>query len=253
MTWPLRTIALLALIAGCAAPLKRQTIAPFVREPARWPEAYQNNFRRIHTFEGTARLTIESPRVNGHVNIRVIWVAPDTLFVQAEGALGINVGKIFIGKQRFIIYNEYDNQYIAGELSNRYLARFLDTDFSLHDLQSALLGKPPIPLSGLQPADTSRGIFTRQEGEVKYRLVVDPQTGLLEKWEMIRRGRVVARMAFQRYRNQDGIYLPRLIRFTRPEYQERITVFYKTIQINRPIPPKHYTITIKAKAKQLNL
>ncbi|NOX37397.1 MAG: DUF4292 domain-containing protein [Calditrichaeota bacterium] len=247
------TFSWMALLFSCAAPLKRSAPPVLTTQIHQWPERYQANYQQIHTFEGTARLTVESPQVNGHVNIRVIWIDPDTLFVQAEGAFGVNVGKIFIGKRRFLIYNEYDNQYIAGELTNAYIARFLNTDFSLKDLQAALLGKPLAPVSGARLVDAKRGVFALKAGSVKHRYKVDPETGLLEKWEMLRDGRVIVRMEFQRYRKQNGIYFPGLIRLTQPERQERITVFYKTLMFNRPINPARYRITIDPRARQLNL
>ncbi len=218
-----------------------------------WPTFAQQNTGAIHTFKGQAKLTVESPQMSGTMQVTVIWKAPDTLFLAAEGPLGINLGKVFVGEKRFIIYNEYQNQYISGALDNPYLTRFLQTSFSLNQLKSILLGIPPSGWKNLQPIREQAGLFILFQDGIKYRYHVNLRNGMLEKWEMVTASGTEMIMTLERYRQIDGVWFPRLIRLTRPRFQERMSVFYEAVTINHPISPKQYTIIVKPGVRQLNL
>ncbi len=245
-------IGLFLLFAmNCAPRLNRAPAPP--AELAAWPAFAASNANRIHTLRGNARLTVESPQMNGSMSITVIWVRPDTLYLAAEGPLGINLGKVFVGRHRFIIYNEYQNQFISGNLDNPYLTRFLQTSFSLTELKSILLGIPPSGWDNLQPVSGQKGLFIKFSDGVKYRYHVNLRSGLLEKWEMVTTQGTEMVMSLERYRSINGVWFPRLIRLTRPGHMERISVFYQSVTLNKPIPASAYTITIKPGVQQLNV
>ncbi len=244
-------LLMLAYGWGCAPVLQKPPVPPST--PSQWPAFAAANFSKIESFEGKAKLTVESPQASGTMQIKVVWIRPDTLFLAAEGPLGINLGKVFIGRRRFIIYNEYQNQYISGNLDNPYLTQFLQTSFSLTELKSILLGMPPSGWDSLQPVAAQPGLFIKFSNGVKYRYHVNLRTGLLEKWEMVTGKGTEMVMTLERYRVIEGVWFPRLIRLTRSGQMELISVFYQSIRINQPIPVSAYRIVIKPGVQQLNV
>lgn len=238
---------------GCAGPISRSVTKPFVESLEDWPLQYQKNMQRISSFVGKARLTIESPQFSGHLSVTTYWVKPDTFFLKAEGPLGLDMGKIFVGKRRFIVYNQFENQFISGSVDDAYVNRFLNTDIELAQLKQALIGQAPIGANAVRLTDARKGIFSARDSHYEYRFQVNPRTGLVEKWEALQDGKVLFRQEFKNYHSVEGVYMPRIITFTLAERKERLSVYYKEIQINQRIDPSVYTIKVDPKVQQLNV
>lgn len=246
-------ILILWMFSGCAGGLHNQAVKPFTDNINVWPQMYRNNFQAIQSFTGKSRLTVESPQYSGNISMSTNWIAPDKLFLKAEGPLGLDVGEIFIGAHRFIVHNQHDNHFTSGSIEDPYLNRFLDTDITLKDLRFAVIGYIAQAENPLELIDPANGIFVSHEQGIEYRFLVNPQSGLLEACEARRESRVFMRQEFKNYKIVKGVFVPTIIRITLPEQQERISVFYKNIQINVPIEPDSYKIEISTKVDQLNL
>ncbi|MGH1365483.1 MAG: DUF4292 domain-containing protein [Calditrichia bacterium] len=252
----LLAIACCLFFAGCAGSgMRNFGVKPFLNSLDTWPEEYQSNFEQIRTFSGSARLSIESEQFNGNVSLKTNWVRPDRLYLQAEGPLGLDVGKIFIGENRFMVYNQYNNHFTSGSIRDPYLNRFMQTNITLSELRHTVLGYVLEPDSPKQLTNRTHGIFTARsiEDDIDYRYVVNPESGLLETCELSRESRVFLRQDFKNYRNIDGIYLPMIIQITLPDQKERISIFYKSVELNRPLDLAKHTIEISSKVQQLNL
>lgn len=250
-------------MAGCAGGIKSsgvgiavENVAPFVTNLDEWPAKYRQNFQNILTFQGKARLTLESPHGGGNVSTKTVWGRPDKLFMQAEGPLGLDVGKIFVGEKRFIWYNQYENHFTAGSLDDPYLNRFLQTNITFSELRYTLLGYAGQAEDSLVLIDRTNGVFATTHGnddDIHYRFIVNPELGLLEAVEALRQSRVFMRQDFKNYRVIDNIYLPTLIRITMLDQRERVSIFYKNIALNKPLDPGEFAIKISSKVEQLNL
>lgn len=243
----------LVLILSCAGGKKTSITKPVLKDINSWPLQFEKNHQKIQSLEGTARLTVESPDFSGHISLKIYWIKPDTFFIQAEGPLGLDIGKMFIGNSRFIIYNQFENQFLSGRVNDPYFGKFLQTDIYLKDLKQAVLGLPLKFSTSLTLIDANHGVFRKRIGDNDYRFVVNPATGLLEKWESLEKNQVQIIEEFKNYKLIDDIYFPFLIQLTLPMEQQRISIFYKEIILNKPIDSKIYTIEISPKVKQLNL
>lgn len=243
----------LIFFLSCAGGRKTNLTKPVLTDISNWPLQFEKNYNKINSLEGSARLTIESQEFSGHISLKTYWVKPDTFFIQAEGPLGLDIGKMFIGESRFIIYNQFENQFITGSVSDPYLGKFLQTDIYLRDLKQAILGRPLSFSPSLTLTDRDHGIFRQRIGDKNYRYIVNPATGLLERLEILEDNKVQIMEEFKNYQLINDIYIPFLIQITLPAEQQRISIFYKEIIFNKPIDSKIYTIDISPKVKQLNL
>jgi len=240
----------LSILLSCASTGLRKPVSLEINSLEEWPEAYRHNFGDLHTLQSKARLTIQTPEMSMHMTTQLIYAAPDTLFLQAEGPLGMDVGKIFIGKDRFLIFNQYQNHFFSGSLQDEYYNTFLQTNLTFKQIKYALIGYVPLP-TGLKLVDRKHGIFSALVNGEKWRLKVDPQRGVLQSSEIFKNGKITLKQEFENYRFVKGILIPGRVRITLPEQKERLSIFHKNIRINEQINPHLYQIEIGPKVKQL--
>ncbi|RMF54916.1 MAG: DUF4292 domain-containing protein [Calditrichaeota bacterium] len=246
-------IFLLILFSGCGGGMRMMRVKSFVTKLHLWPEIYQQNFQRMDSFHGKAKLTVESQDFSGNVSVETYWVNPEHLYIKAEGPLGMDVGKMFIGKKRFIVYNQYNNFFTSGSIDDPYLNRFWQTNVSLKELKYAALGFPIHWDPAVTLVDTVNGIFITREDEIEYQYLVNPENGLLESLEVSRNNRVFLQQDFKNYRVVGGVYFPSIIQITLVDQKERVSIFYEEMEVNIPIDPEIYTIDVSSKVKQLNV
>lgn len=215
-----------------------------------WPSAYRHNFENLTTLQGQARISVESPDGAMNFDINVIYVAPDTLFMSAEGPFGIDLGKIFMGKNRFIIFNQFNNQFFSGDLDEDYYNTFLQTDLSLRQIKYAFLGYVPLP-PNFQLVDEQHGIFAALVDGKKWRVAVDLPSGALQNLKISENNQIILNEELQDYRTFNGIVFPKIIRLTVPDKKEMVAIFYKNFKINEKVNKDSYHIEIGPKTKQL--
>ncbi len=259
----LMLVLLAALLGGCAGNRAINTVssdgrkAPvFTRDMSLWPHLYRQNFAKMKSFRGSARLTVESANTGGNVDLTTLWRSPNKLFLKAEGPLGLDIGKIFVGQKRFIWYNQYENHFTSGNLNDPYLNRFLQTNITLEDLKYTVLGFAGQAGDSLQAVDLATGIFisrSPEDAEISYRFRVNPQTGLLESVEALRQNRPFMRQDFRNYDVIKGIFFPRIVQVTMLDQKERVSVFYKKVQMNATVDEKEFDIEVQSKVQQLNI
>ncbi len=249
--------AVALFLAGCAGGVAQsgnaRPIKPFLEALEVWPDAYRQNFERIQSFYGKAKLSVESESFNGNASLQTHWQRPEKLFMKVEGPLGLDVGEIFVGPSRFIWYNQHENHFLSGSVDDPYLNRFMQTTITFKDLKFAALGYAGNWEEPLQLQDGLHGIFTTMIDDIEYRYIVNPETGLLESVEALRDGRAFVRQDFKNYRIIDGVYVPMIVQFTMLDQKERITIFYREIALNQPVDLQQLTIQISSKVEQLNV
>ena len=245
---------LLLAVSGCAGSLQTGgRLDPFVTVLEAWPDAYRQNFARTGTFSATAKLTIESTQFAGNVDIDIDYTRPDKLAIKGEGPLGIDVARIFIGGDRFIVYDQHNNTFTSGSVADPYLNRFQQTSFSLRDVRLAALGQAMQPVEQPRLVDRVHGLFEATDEDFRYRYLVNPRSGLLESCEVLRDGRVFMRQEFRNYRRFGEVYVPGIVQVTLLEQKERISLFFKDVRVNQPIDPQRYVIHIPTEVDQINL
>jgi hypothetical protein len=240
----------LIFILGCSASLVRKTPNFHLPSLNDWPVYFKNNYQSIKTIKSQARITIESPDMGMNFTVQMIFTAPDTLYIKAEGPFGIDLGKIFIGKDRFIIHNQFNNQFLAGALDDEYYNTFLETNMTFREIKNAFIGNTYIP-EYLPLVDEKHGVFAAKSDNKKWRYVVDINTGLLKTWEVYLDNQIILKQEYLKYFTEKGIIIPRLVRLILPQKKEMFAIYHKNIQINDNLDKNSYFIEIGPKTKQL--
>ena len=215
-----------------------------------WPAYYEAVYQALRTIESKARISIESTDLATNITVDLLYAAPDTLFLQAEGPFGLDLGKIFIGKDRFILYNQFNNQFITGSLHDEYYNTFLQTDFSFSDLKNAFIGMAPLP-GNATLVDSEKGVFVTSRENQRWLYTVDRTSGNLTLFEIEEQGQVIFRQEFLNYSNIEGLIFPRFTKVLLPQKKEMVAIYHKNIKINQKVDKARYSIEISPKTKQL--
>ncbi len=237
------------LLTSCSSSLRNRAVIHF-QSLSEWPVLYEKNFNNIKNLQSNTRLTIESPELSTSFNAKLIYSAPDTFFLEAGGPLGIDIGKIFVGKNRFIIYNQYNNQFLTGSLDDNYYNTFLQTSLTFKQIKNALIGYVPLP-DNIQLVDERHGVFLALNDGKKWRFVVNTKSGLLELLEIYEENRLILKQEFKRYQFLAGIAFPTLIRVVLPQRTEMVSILHKDIVINGSLDTRAYKIEISPKVDQI--
>ncbi|MDZ7343474.1 MAG: DUF4292 domain-containing protein [candidate division KSB1 bacterium] len=277
------SLTFLVLFFGCTKPPQlEQELSP--RDV--YLRVAENN-RRLQTFRGVGRLTVESPQVNFSAPANILAVKPDSIFVKAEAVLGIDAGFFFADRNHFASFSPLENIYYYGDTRHLNALVFFEMELTYDEMMSGMIGTA-LPdfdstfvvtldgntfrfagrrkqkqnlaatvgdslnensLTALLPAD-------REQEAAEWQMVywVDAARGVVTKAEQRdREGGLYARQQFKRFRKNRGVWLPQLIQIERPPTHERVTVFYNHIEVNGRVAATEFVIRVPESAKRINL
>ncbi|MCH8871876.1 DUF4292 domain-containing protein [candidate division KSB1 bacterium] len=212
------------------------------------------NLHNLHSFEGKARVIIELPgkSYNGFSNI--FMKLPDSVYVKTEAILGIDIGGLFLDQRFFAAYAPRDNILYYGEAESLDLRDFLEIEIDTDELFEVFTGLNQIVVN-----DTSKLIFaggkfvvTTQLEQQSLIYEVDPEKYIVTKSQLVdAEGKTILLKEYRRLRTNKGVVLPQIIKLTRPQARERITVYYTNQKINKKIAAEKFKIKPAKNAKKV--
>lgn len=226
------------LFSHCATTSKKLIVTPTDLTPQNLRTHVAQNFQRLRSFEGKARIIIELPR-SGHNGFSEVFINfPDSIFIKTEAMLGIDVGSLFLDHRVFGAYAPRENVLYYGESELLDLRDFLQIELTVPELYEAITGLTQISLNDSSEFSVDDGKYfvssVVELGQIKY--WIDPESFLVTKSQLLdKKKNVLLDKEMQRIRTRSGVMLPQIIRFTRPQAKERITVYYTEQKINRRI------------------
>ena len=241
-----------SLFLNCASTSKIPNLSNFTPEDLRLRVA--RNLHNLHSFEGKARVIIELPgkSYNGFSNI--FMKLPDSVYVKTEAILGIDIGGLFLDQRFFAAYAPRDNILYYGEAESLDLRDFLEIEIDTDELFEVFTGLNQIVVN-----DTSKLIFaggkfvvTTQLEQQSLIYEVDPEKYIVTKSQLVdAEGKTILLKEYRRLRTNKGVVLPQIIKLTRPQARERITVYYTNQKINKKIAAEKFKIKPAKNAKKV--
>jgi len=243
-------LIILSIILNCTPVTLKKTPHLKFDSLQNWPVLYHENYQKLRTLKSEARISLESSQFATNFNVDLIYSAPDTLFVQAEGPFGLDIGKIFIGRERFILFNQFNNQFLSGSLDDEYYNTFLETELTFREIKNGFIGYTQLP-ENIILAEEKGGIFQAAAAGNTWRFTVNLETGTLKTFEIIENSQVVYRQELLSYTESEGVVFPRFIRMILPQKKEMVAIYHKNIKINQPVDKNSYLIEVGPKTRQL--
>ncbi len=211
----------------------------------------------IKTLKADARITLDSPLYSGNFNAEVLRQGADSLLVTVRGPFGMNMGKVFVNKKRFVFYNQVMNQFLMGEREDFRSRRFLQFPVSVDQLMQILSVQDRFMVLKKREFEQRDGQYylEAENGHYRYRIWFDPANLLISRVEYfdLESDRLSYYKTYENYTLIDGIYFPQLVNFVRPEEKEGLSLIFTNVEINRPVSPRAFLIEIDEAATQLDL
>lgn len=245
--------AFLIVLQGCQSKrvlLNEKYPNPTYRQLLELHEQWLNS---IQTLSAKGRITIDSPQFTGNMEANIFARGKDSLLVAIKGLFGSSVGKVFVGKERFIFYNQYDNQFLTGQKSEFDSTNFLQFPLSLSELQQVFLARDQFNVLKKEKFEKQPdGYFlSAKNGRFNYNIYFDPRTLLIKRIEYLNGDQLLFFKEYRQFTEKNGIFFPRVINFVRPAEKQGISIIFTELEINKPIEDQVFKIEVSESAKQL--
>ena len=242
---------LLILMSSCAP--KRAEIALDIKTigaPAliALVEAGEN---KVKSLEGSGTVSFESPEIAGSAAFELSLKKPDSLLVLFEGPFGIDIGTLFLSREKYVVYNSFENRVITGSPSSNSIRSVIPFDLTYDQILNAFSGIFSIPSDQKTlrryAIDDERFFLSFNCGTQLCNYWIDNQYLLATKFEMIdEQNRVVMQALSSSLTEEDGASAPRRIVVRFPQEGRQISIYYSSLALNPAHPSFAYSIPANA-------
>lgn len=250
-------IVLLALQSTNCAALRPKVEADLSKfSPRQIISRIRANQNKIRTLTGRGRIIVEGPQARFAGQARFYIKNPDSLFIVAKAALGVEVGFFFADRTQFSSYSPIENVYYSGPVSEMNKLVLFQLEIGYEDVVRTVLGTAVFPLTEKTKTlvAENRYVFRQPWQGMDLIYEVDPARFVVTRVFLRNAaGKVVARQTFSRFKKQGGAWIPQHIRLLRPRTREQLTIFYEHISINKPIAPENFQYKVPENARRVHL
>jgi hypothetical protein len=196
---------------------------------------------RLLSLTGRGNVTFESSEAAGSAYFTLALRKPDSLLVKLKGPFGIDLGFLFATRERFLVYNSFENKVVDGRPDAATIRSMIPLALTYEQILEAFSGAFPIE-------GTAADVRTYTIDEGRFRLVlvsgtdtcsywVDPETLLVTRYaRRDARGAHLIEAETGSVMEQEGVFVPRKISIAFPSVSRRVAVFYTTMTVNDPAP-----------------
>lgn len=208
---------------------------------------------KIKSLKASCRITVDSEAFSGNFFADVYYIDNDSLLLSVRGPFGIQAGTLFIGKERFIFYNQLSNKFYNGTIKDFQNSNFFQFPLSLQDLTNIFVAKEDLPSMKIKNYDIEDDLYliNAENGKDNYNIWIDHSTGHIRKLIVERNNRVLFSREYSNFAKAAGIYFPRKIDMLRPEERQAVSVFYTNFTLNDTIEREKFIINIADHAEQI--
>jgi hypothetical protein len=213
-----------------------------------------NEQEKLKTLDAGCRVSVESEEFNGNFFAQVYYVKTDSLLLSVSGPFGIQAGTLFIGKERFVFYNQLSNKFYNGTISDFENSMFFQFPLKLNELVNIFAGREEIPTMKINEYTIVDGAFLirAQNGGIDYNIHVDNTTGHIIKTTAYKDNEVLYTKEYSSFIKKSDLYFPQKIRMIRPGENQAVSIYYTRVTLNEYIDPESFIVNIADHAEQIN-
>ncbi|MGD9488339.1 MAG: DUF4292 domain-containing protein [Calditrichaceae bacterium] len=214
--------------------------------------AWQNS---ITSLSGETRITLDSPQYSGNFSARIAQTGSDSLLIAVTGPFGMNLGKVFLAKNRFVFYNQVMNQFYTGSKIDFEGRNFLQFPLEITELQSVFVAQDKFDVLEKKLFEIRDNAYYLEaaNGEATYHIWFDAKTNLIRRVEFFQEGQLIYYKEYDKFNRINNTYFPMAINFVRPDEKQGISIYFSSLDINKPVDHKLFDIKISDNASQIDL
>jgi hypothetical protein len=248
----LLTLALLLILSSCSPRRSEIGLRPSETPPSTLVSLVDAADEKLVTLAGRGTISFESPETAGSASFDLSLRKPDSLLVALEGPFGIDVGTLFLSRQKFVMYNSMENHVTTGAPTPRAIRSVVPFDLTYEQILDAFTGAFPIAEKGSTPIsytvdnDQLRLVYGCGSDSCSY--WIDPDDLLVRRYlRQNSRGEVLMEAITTGLIEDQGARIPRRVIVSFPGERRRVTIHFSRAELNTPSVSFDFTIPSNAR------
>ena len=246
------TVATVLLLSSCSPKPSELLLDTKAVTASTLISLVQERQNKLQSVVGKGTVTFESPEIAGSAAFELSLKRPDSLLVTFEGPFGIDLGTLFISREKYLLYNSMENRVITGIPTSAAIRSLIPFDLTMDQVIGAFSGSFPMPSDSqsLQTFSIEDEMFllTFRCGKNLCRFWVDNRDVLVRKYEVRNEHDDLIMDATSSSFAEDGaVHAPKRIRIRFPGQDRQVSVSYSSITLNDPNPSFAYTVPPNAR------
>jgi outer membrane lipoprotein-sorting protein len=243
---------LLLLLSACTNPkltLNTETVS--FNELLDFIDAEQD---KLKTLQASCRISVDSEEFSGNFFASINYIADDSLHISVTGPFGIQGGTLFVGKERFVFYNQITNKFYNGTIADFEDQNFFQFPLKLKDLINIFTAKEKFPSMKIKQYRIEQDYYLIESAKQsdQYIIWVDPGIGRVTRVEVSNLDGNGSIREYSSFIKNDALYFPRKIDMVRPDKKQGISIFYTQLTLNEKIESSRFLVKIADNADQMN-
>ena len=208
---------------------------------------------QLNTLEASCRISVDSEEFSGNFFANVYYIKEDSLLLSVSGPFGVQAGTLFIGKERFIFYNQMSNKFYNGSVTDFENKNLFQFPLKLRELINIFAAKENLPSMKIEEyrIDDGQYFINAKNGHHSYNIWIDNTTGRISKLTQHKDEQTLFIREYGDFTSGDDSYFPRKIKMVRPEEKQAVSVYYTRLSINEDIDRDKFIINISDNAEQM--
>jgi len=213
----------------------------------------QTEENRLKTLKASCRISVDSEEFSGNFFANVYYIKEDSLLLSVSGPFGIQAGSLFIGKERFIFYNQMTNKFYNGSVKDFKNKNLFQFPLKMRELINIFTAKENLPSMKIEDYKIDDGLFflkTKNSND-DYKIWIDNSTGRIVKLIQNRDDQTIYTHEYGDFMTAGKLYFPRKIKMVKPAEKQAVSVYYTHLSINEEIDRDNFIINIADHAEQM--
>jgi hypothetical protein len=207
---------------------------------------------KVGTLEGKGTITFESPELGGSAAFELSLKKPDSLLVLFEGPFGIDVGTLFLSRERYVVYSSLENVVITGVPRTSTIRSVIPFDLTYDQILNAFSGTFDIPddVTSVRSfgIDDDQFLIRVDSGSKAWLYWIDSRHVQVTRFEVRDRSdHLLMQATTAAFAEESDAFAPKRIVIWFPQEQRQISVHYSTLTINPPNPSFVYSVPLDAR------
>jgi len=208
---------------------------------------------KLNTLEASCRISVDSEEFSGNFFANVYYIKEDSLLLSVSGPFGVQAGILFIGKERFIFYNQMSNKFYNGAVTDFENKNLFQFPLKMRELINIFAAKENLPSMKIEDYKIEDGLYfiDAKNRNYTYKIWIDNSTGRITKLSQHLDDQTMFVREYGDFISSGNSHFPRKITMVKPEQKQAVSVYYTHLSINEEIDRNDFIINISDNAEQM--